>query len=245
MDDEIYLPPMIREMVDRLTRDTDVEPTLTRHVNGILLQHSSEHVYLTVRYRLTRKGWGWANSTLTIDGKKQTLLAHDYDDYVQIFKLGHRRGLEDFAQVVELPSFPLADEKDAPLAVLRELAQHRQNAIQTGASKDAVVLRRDGDRYVIHISYAPFQFWFWFLQIAGEWRLREPDEHAVIAAMEREGVHYDVGDKLAELGGDVLKLMEILGHEVPETPSSSPISHHSAPKRLNSVEVRRSTVIRV
>jgi hypothetical protein len=242
MDDEIFIPPIIQKMVDRLIEDTGIQPIVHKYVNGLLLDHENEHVRMTIHYRLQGRRWQHCGSTLTIDGVKQKLLAHDYADYIQVFKLGRRQKLTDGAEKIELPDFPETDPESAPAAVRTALAHQKGEARRRGADGEYTVsLRRDGETYVIQLDLKILTIYLHYGLRHGEWDVVW--ETGYVLAVSEEG--YDVSQKLIEVGGDVLALLDLMGHEMPETDLPRQINHSADPKRLNSVEVRNTSVMRI
>lgn len=246
MDDGIYIPEIARNMAADLVRDTGVAPTVRKYVSGYLLEHESDHVRLTIRYKQRSRKWAWAGSTLTIKGERQQILAHGYDDYVKIFKQGHRDQLiiED-SPVIDWPDYPLADETDAPAMVRNELIKNRREARKHDGDPAAVSLHRHGEIYIISCQGPVLSVNITFSrQPDGEWAFAWTREVILAIACE-DGVFYDVSSKFEALGFDVQRLLSAMGHDLPQTNIPQQIHRTSEPKRLNSVEVRRNSVMRV
>lgn len=246
MTDEIFIPAIAREMAADLTRDTGVAPTVRKYVVGFLLEHENEHVHMTIRYKQRSGKWSWAGSTLTIKGERQKILAHGYDDYVKIFGQGHRDELivQD-APVIEYPNYPLADEADAPGIVRSELIKNRREARKHGGDAAAVTLHRHEDVYIVSCRGPVLSVNITFSQQEhGEWSFAWSDK-IVLAMATHDDVLYDVSAKFAELGFDVQRLLGAMGHDLPQTNIPQQIHRTAEPKRLNSVEVRNSSVMRV
>lgn len=242
MDDEIFIPPIVQKMVDDLTRDTGTSPTIRRYVNGLLMEHENEHVRMTIYYKLRGGKWQYHRSTLILDGVNQKMLSHGYDDYLKVFGLGRRQKLTDGAEKVERPDFPLVDEGSAPAAVRTALAHHRDEARRQGVRDDgSLLLRKDGDCYVIQFEMKVLTLYLHYGLRHGEWGVVW--EGGFILAISEDD--YDVSKKLIEVGGDITRLLQLMGHEVPEINIPQQINRSSETKRLNSVEVRNSSVMRI
>lgn len=246
---EIFVPPIAQHMADDLLRDTEVAATVRKYVSGYLLEHENEHVRLTIRYKQRGGKWSWAGSTLTIDGERQKLLAHGYDDYVKIFKQGHRDNpITDGAPVIEMPDYPAADETEAPAVVREALIANRKEGRKHGIpdASSLVTLHRYQDIYIVSCSGPFLTVNITFTrQPDGEWSFGWCDDIVLAIAREEDGTYRDVTKTFVDLGFDVNRLLAAMGRELPSTDIPRQIHHTAEPKRLNSVEVRRTTVIRV
>jgi hypothetical protein len=241
-DDELFIPAVAQRMADNLTRDTGVAPTVRKYVTGYLLEHSSKRVRMTIHYKKRSGKWSWAGSTLTLDGKRQ-MLAHGYEDYVEIFNCGERRPLKETSAVVDPPV--LGEEvprSDAPTGILQywdkilnALPPHRRKGLRLS-------LHKNGDGYILVDQVADISMYTYFDGDGGT----EHDPFANLLVLFAENdLFYDVTDRFVALSGDIEALIaEMVGSEpVRDVPRQ--IRRASEPKRFNSVEVRRTTVIRV
>lgn len=83
-----FLPRNVRRLVDDLTRDTGVVPTVERvDTRTIRLVHRNERVYMDMDFRTTAGRSRYLNmhSTLVVDGERVNL-ADNYREYVRIFQ---------------------------------------------------------------------------------------------------------------------------------------------------------------
>lgn len=246
MPDDIFIPEVARMMAADLTRDTGVKAIVRKYVTGYLLEHASEDVRLTVRYKIRKGKWSWAGSTLTVKGERQQLLAHGYDDYVQIFKQGHRdKMIIADSPVIEQPVYEPADEEDAPPSIRKELNFQRREGGKHGIDPASVTLHRFEDLYILTCRGPGLTVNMTYSKHADKGWHACWDRRVVLAFIGEGDVFYDVTENFATMGFDIVRLITALGHELPQTDIPRQIHHAAEPKRLNSVEVRRTSVIRV
>jgi len=238
MTDEVFIPEIAQQMINLLTRDTGVAPTVRKYVSGYLLEHENEHVYMTIRYKRRSRKWAQVRSTLSIDGVRQAILARDYADYVKIFTTGVRTSLEDGAELAEIPelSEPLPDDQipdHIRSHMIRTNAaldkeQRKGMAVSVHTTRDRHVLKFDAGRLIVYSFYQHGEFGW------------EDTEFMVVS---ENG--YDFTDRFLELNGDIQALLKEMGENVPSTNIPGQIRRSAEPSRLNSVEVRRASVMRV
>lgn len=239
---EPFVPEIVRKMVEDLTRDTEVAPVLRHQFGYIHLTHENDVVKVTITYKLSPsgKGWKWHDSTLWIDGHKQTTLAEGYDDYVKIFKLKRRTELEDeepFEPVILEPLVPL-DPEQTPVMVQKllkdvEKAIGRVNDGGLGTNTIRVGTAGEDPEPIVEIENEKGTI------------IRIPcgDAHKTHLTV----VRWDGKDLSAQFAGVALpKLMKLLAGDTPEATNPGTIGRpRKGPDKPNSVLVRRTTVIRV
>lgn len=81
-----FIPAPVRKVVDFLTKNTDVVPTVERKGPRFVVTHQNERVRATLDFHLVRGHWIEKSSTLWIEGKKSNSLANTFDEYVLVFK---------------------------------------------------------------------------------------------------------------------------------------------------------------
>lgn len=239
---EQFVPEIVQKMVEDLTRDTDVAPVLRHQFGYVHLTQENEHVKLTITYKLSTggKGWKWHDSTLWIDGVKQSRLAEGYEDYVKIFKLGRRTELEDedpFEPVLLDPLDPI-DLDTAPVRVQKLLKDVERSLVK-------VAKKRVVEETQVRVGLADGQP---TIEVETEQGtvIRIPcGEDAEASAI--RVVRWDGKDVSESFKGIALpELMRLLTGqtELPEVPGMIGRPRKS-PDKPNSVLVRRTTVIRV
>lgn len=82
-----HIPPLPQEMIDFLTRQTGVEPTLQRKGRNLVLEHRNDRVRMTATFSFSGGVWHQSASTLEVDGQR-TVLAATAEEYVRVFTEG-------------------------------------------------------------------------------------------------------------------------------------------------------------
>lgn len=125
------MPKIVFEVYSFLLDNTEVEPIVTREHGGrIKLDHASDRVQMTIKFRLNGRKWSWMGSSLLIDGEKKGL-ASSWEMYSAIFKdpdNGRRNFVPEGCVKAELPESLPIEDKYAPVHVSSYVKQIQQMA---------------------------------------------------------------------------------------------------------------------
>lgn len=240
---DLFIPPSIQTMADRLEKDTGVRPVVEKYINGLRLVHADEHVRMTIHYKQRGKHnrWQHSGSTLEIDGVP-TLLANSYRDYVEVFRRGRKFGLED-CPVVGEPRFEReVDAEEIP----KDFRDGVHNVVED-SNRKARKARQQPKPPKIRYYFDRERGLTALMDTPGLWLLFS-DEFEGYGKETWSAVDKATGRDVTELlNRNRTGLAEALAGLVDDGDPGNPgtLGHTHATTRMNSVDVRKTTVIRV
>jgi len=233
-----YIPPAINAMVQRLQQATGHTPTVTQPCSTVRhLELSNDRVTLTIDYRRNSRGkWCWIDSKLYIDGRERPK-AQGFDDFVRIW--GDPDGTNTpQAEPVTLPEVtPLPDDTELPAAI-----EHLRSIIRgSQADDDRNYIGQTDDGYTLVLQGTKGTAHLYFTRTGkGEFSYGL-DPQTPFRFVDHDGI-----ERTDECNGQLEVLLEMFLGASRVVPGPTPsIGRPRQAAAVNSVTVRRSTVIRV